>query len=499
MARNMLLAIGPLAILFGILLAPTQARPTPECCELLSAVSNKILPRDVPSYETERTDYWSTTEWLMPSCILLPESPSEVADAVTVLVQNECRFSVKGGGHSTIPGAANIDDGVLIAMKHLNGTDVNAEGGFIRVGAGALFQSIYDTLDPLGLAAIVGRVGVVGMGMAVGAGISYFTNEQGLVVDNILSYEVVLANGTIVEASSSHAPDLFWALKGGNNNFAIVTNLNLRTFETAGSVFGGVLEYPEESLDQFGTVLYDYHVRQAVVAPKTHVLPQYTYNGTTNSARAVAAIVYNDDVDVMPEIQRGWANIPFSTNSVQKRQTYGDLVDQVRDTSGDGLVQEQRTLTIFADEQLMKDMWQAYHDWLQQYQHIEGLYAINVQMPITPRAVAAGVARGGNALGLENAGNRTLSVVVFGVTFNNQEDIPEVLPAHDEFISSMKALAESRELLYRYIMLTYSGYNQPAIASYGEENVNRLKAIRDIYDPELVFERLVPGGQKLPN
>lgn len=70
--------------------------------------------------------------------------------------------------------------------------------------------------------------------------------------------------------------------------------------------------------------------------------------------------------------------------------------------------QEQRAITVFADKQLYKDMWQQYHAWLRQYQHIEGFYGLHVKMPLTPNCISQGVAKGRNALGLEDAGNRTL-------------------------------------------------------------------------------------------
>lgn len=268
----------------------------------------------------------------------MPSTTEEVAGAVRLFSENQCLFSIKGGGHSTIPGAANIDNGVLMPLKYINATDINFEDTYIRVGAGALFGAIYEALDSHKLAAVVGRVAEVGLGMTIGAGISYFSNELGLVVDNVVEYEVVLANGTVVEASATSHPDLFWALKGGNNNFGIVTHLKLRTLETAGSVFGGVMTYPESSLDQVTNVLYDYHVRQALIDTSTHVLPQYTYNGTTDEAGGVAAVVYNEAVNEVPEILRGWVDIPNTGNTLQLRSNYSDLVAQVKDTSGDGLV-----------------------------------------------------------------------------------------------------------------------------------------------------------------
>ena len=70
--------------------------------------------------------------------------------------------------------------------------------------------------------------------------------------------------------------------------------------------------------------------------------------------------------------------------------------------------QEQRVFTVYADKQLYKDLWDHYHTWLRTMRHIPGLYGLHCNMPITPRAIAAGVAMGGNSLGLEDTGNRTL-------------------------------------------------------------------------------------------
>lgn len=70
--------------------------------------------------------------------------------------------------------------------------------------------------------------------------------------------------------------------------------------------------------------------------------------------------------------------------------------------------QEQRVFTVYADKQLYKDLWDRYHAWLRTWRHIPGLYGLHCNMPITPRVIAEGVAKGGNSLGLENVGNRTL-------------------------------------------------------------------------------------------
>lgn len=101
-----------------------------------------------------------------------------------------------------------------------------------------------------------GRSSTVGVGgLTLGGGISYFSPERGLVCDNAQEFEVVLANGNIVTASKTSHPDLFTVLKGGNNNFGIVTSITFGTFEYNG-MWGGLVIYPESTIqDHFKALI----------------------------------------------------------------------------------------------------------------------------------------------------------------------------------------------------------------------------------------------------
>ncbi|KAL2016718.1 hypothetical protein VTK56DRAFT_3147 [Thermocarpiscus australiensis] len=250
----------------------------------------------------------ASTEIRDPTCVFLPDTTEKVAEAVTQFV-NECRFAIKGGGHSAIPQAANIDDSILMPMHRLNSIDIDLEGGSARVGAGAVMGDIYAALDPHNLTAMVGRYQKVGLGLSVAAGFSYLVNKEGLAVDNVLNYEIVLADGSIVNANPGSHQDLFKALKGGNN-FGVVTHVTLRTVKTEGAIYGGIVYYNESVLPQVTAEIYDYHVNQAVNEPLSHVLPQYGYNGTTNETISFNPIVYNKAVDAPPPIMQGWVEIP---------------------------------------------------------------------------------------------------------------------------------------------------------------------------------------------
>lgn len=285
-----------------------------------SGVSRRsCYTRSITNFALTQT---AATEIRDPNCVFLPGSTEQVAEAVTQFVTNECRFSIKGGGHSAIPQAANIDDGILMPMRRFNAVDIDFEGGSARIGAGVLMGDVYRTLDPHNLTAMVGRYEKVGMGLSVAAGVSFLMNQEGLAIDNVLNYEVVLADGSVVNANAGSHPDLFRALKGGNNNFGVVTHVTLATVETDGEIYGGVVYYPESSLPQLGEQIYDYHVRQAVDDTLTHVLPQYGYNGTTNEAIGICPVIYNKAVDELPDIMKGWVETPFTESTLQKRPYY---------------------------------------------------------------------------------------------------------------------------------------------------------------------------------
>lgn len=252
-------------------------------------------------------------------------------------MQNDCPFSIKGGGHSAIPGAANINNGVSMHMEKLKRIDISPDGESAIVGSGNLMSDIYTGLGPANLTAMVGRYAKVGLGVAVGAGFSYLVNKNGLAVDNVLNFEVVLANATIANANATNNPDLFKALKGGNNNFGVVTSFKLQTEKTDGSIYGGIMYYPESSLDQVHDIVYDYHVRQAVEDPLTHVMPSFGYNGTTNESTSFNLVMYNKGLNELPPVLQGWTDIPYYKNTLHNRQ-YADLSIELNDGFPDQLV-----------------------------------------------------------------------------------------------------------------------------------------------------------------
>ncbi|KAL8917425.1 MAG: hypothetical protein Q9172_005864 [Xanthocarpia lactea] len=297
-------------------------------------------------------------------------------------------------------------------MRYLDDVIINGNASTVTVGAGNSLGDVYRALDPLNISVVIGRYEPVGLGLLVGAGLSFFNNRDGLSIDNVESYEVVLANGTVLNTSTSTHSDLHWALKGGNNNFGVVVHYTLRSFRNQGAVYGGLMTYPESSLDQITDVVYDYHTKGAVEDVLTHVQPVYGYDGTTNVTINFSPVVYNARVNALPPSLSGWVDTPHTNNTLRLTQ-HSDLVAEYNAGYPYGLVQEQRVFTVYADRQYFKDVWFLFRQWMQNYRDVDGFYGLHCNMPITPRAVAQGYARGGNALGLENDGNRTLAGILY--------------------------------------------------------------------------------------
>jgi FAD/FMN-containing dehydrogenase len=178
----------------------------------------------------------------------------DVATTVKVLTAasllKPCKFAVRSGGHTPIPGSNDIEDGVTIDLQHMNNTTYNAKTQVASIQPGGRWGDVYQALEPLGRMVAGGRGSTVGVGgFLIGGGISHYAPRFGLSCDNVVNFQVVLANGLIANANKDTNADLFTALKGGTSNFGIVTRYDMETFKSE-NLWGGIVTYPASSVDQ---------------------------------------------------------------------------------------------------------------------------------------------------------------------------------------------------------------------------------------------------------
>jgi FAD/FMN-containing dehydrogenase len=166
-----------------------------------------------------------------PGLVLLPSTPAEVAEALGYARAQDVPLGVRSGGHG-VSGRSTNDGGIVIDLRKLSAIEPRGgaigDGRQIRIGAGATWGEVAQTLAPLGLAISSGDYGGVGVGgLATTGGIGLLGRAYGLTIDHVRAAEVVTADGRILRASEDEHPDLFWGLRGAGGNLGIVTALEI--------------------------------------------------------------------------------------------------------------------------------------------------------------------------------------------------------------------------------------------------------------------------------
>lgn len=206
----------------------------PACDALIKAgLGNRLLVATEDLYDARIESWWYANGRLHPWCLVQPHNTHEVSTALVALTNHSAgeynwHIAVRSGGHG-IPGSNNIDNGVTIDLGHMNNSFYDPVRQLASVEPGARWKDVYANLLKNGNVTVTGgRDGDVGVGgFLLGGGNSYFSGRNGFGCDTVANFEVVLANGTVINANATANPDLWKALKGGSSNFGIVTRYDM--------------------------------------------------------------------------------------------------------------------------------------------------------------------------------------------------------------------------------------------------------------------------------
>ncbi|MEU0091859.1 FAD-binding oxidoreductase [Kribbella sp. NPDC006257] len=173
-----------------------------------------------------------------PRVVISCENTGDVIAGVKFAATNGLELAVRGGSHS-VPGFGTVDDGVVIDLGRMRNVRVDPYTRTARAGGGATWGDFNAATHAFGLATTGGIISTTGVGgLTLGGGIGYLARGLGLSCDNLISADVVTADGTFLIASEKENDDLFWALRGGGGNFGVVTALEFR-LEPVDTIFGG--------------------------------------------------------------------------------------------------------------------------------------------------------------------------------------------------------------------------------------------------------------------
>lgn len=221
--------------------------------ELREGLRGELVLSDHASYEQARR-VWNGNVDRRPALIARCAGVADVQQAVSFARTHALRLSVRGGGHSA-PGYGTNDNGLVIDLSPLKGIRVDPAGRTAHVQGGVIWRELDHETQAFGLATTGGTVSNTGVvGLTLGGGLGWLMGKHGLTVDNVISADVVTADGHMRKASATDRPDLFWALRGGGGNFGVVTSMEYRVHEVS-QVLGGMVLFP---LDQAKDVLRFY-------------------------------------------------------------------------------------------------------------------------------------------------------------------------------------------------------------------------------------------------
>ncbi|CAE7185863.1 FAD binding domain containing protein [Pyrenophora teres f. teres] len=458
---------------------------------------SKVLSEGSTTYQAFTSSYWSVQQGnIDPQCIFKPTNTVEVSSLVLISRLTQCPFAVKGGGHAAFAGASSIADGITVSMERMNHVVVSKDKKYANVGPGNRWVDVYKTVEKSGVNVVGGRMAPVGVpGLILGGGISFFSNKRGWACDNIAAYEVVTACGLVVTATPQDYPDLYWALRGGGNNFGIVTNFKMDAFPL-GKMWGGQRIFTEnnfpavlDAVYKFATVGSSKDTDAAEIVSFSN-LPSLGNIAIvqTHYAQPVAnASVFADLNAITPVVDDTsisyLSDLTIKMNGGSPNDTLGKL-------------QTQWDATFHVDRELFTFLVDTFYALLPDVQNLEGAFPVISIQAITEGQLKGMQKNGGNALGM-TLGNGPIFIMNMSASFSNAADEAAFLKFFSTIIKKVKAEAVRGGVDNEYIYMNYASQFMDPIATYGAANQQKLVAISKKYDPTQLFQNLLPGHFKL--
>lgn len=215
---------------------------------LRAAFSGEVLTSDDREYEEARRLHNGLID-RRPQLIARCQNTADVADALAFAQDADLDISVRGGGHN-VAGLAVADGCLMVDLSRMKGVHVDARSRRVRAQGGVLWAEYNRAAHAYGLATTGGVISSTGVaGLTLGGGIGWLMPKYGMAADNLVSAEVVTADGRILTVSEDADPDLFWALRGAGANFGVVSSFEFEAHPVT-SIYGGLVAFDLSNADQ---------------------------------------------------------------------------------------------------------------------------------------------------------------------------------------------------------------------------------------------------------
>ncbi|KAK0199350.1 FAD-binding domain-containing protein [Desarmillaria ectypa] len=424
--------------------------------------------------------HYAISSSLASECSVEPGSAEDVSIILDILSKTNTTFGVKGGGHATNPGFSSTTD-VQIAMTRFNEVTYDAATQTAVIGAGNIWDDVYKVLDAQGANVLGARVTGVGVaGFTLGGGYSWLSNQYGLAIDNVVSYELVVPNGTVVTVTGENDPDLFFSLKGGGNNYGIVTQFTLKTFPQ-GAVWA-LATYNASYISAFNAASAKFC--SEVTDPKAAMLMSYGY---TSGQVLLSTQMFYDGPTPPDGIFDDFLAIPAVAQDITTRSFF-DLINStfasINGSTGYRTVFNDIPMLEYSESNI-EGVIDELNFWGPTLSAHGGFLVVYTLEPFLP-----------SLLTHASAGSSAYPGSRDRVVFPTNLNLLWLSESEDGVFHDAARKTEEKlgaEGLSRYP--NYAIYDTPVVDMYGEEGVKRMEATRERVDPKGVM--LLTGGFKV--
>ncbi|RYP42470.1 hypothetical protein DL767_000158 [Monosporascus sp. MG133] len=471
-----------------------ESCPQATCLMRAGLQSQILLPSD-SGYNTCEESYFSNTAKLRPACIIRPTSNSQVSTALRALVAANEKFAIRSGGHAPLAGSNNIHGGVTIDLSLLNSVRFDSASETVSFGPGVRWKHVYAEVQKYGRVVAGGREGETGVaGLLLGGGNTWMTARKGFACDNVVAFEVVLADGLIVTADRNTHADLFRALKGGSNNFGIVVGFTMSTIPCE-RVWGGSTASPKECIPD-AIRITAYLTERVAENPDSSIITVISHISLVKDIVVGAALVETRGVENAVAFAE-WSKLPkiIDTTGIKSMLELGLDTALPNDHYNTWF-----TLTVKNDERIMSKAAEVHDRLVEELKSYipDGSFTTQCIFQPLPLVFARhSIAAGGNVLGLER--NTSDGILLQMNTMVKTLDQKEF--AYPRVKACIRAVEEYAATidggLLEWLYLNYADESQDVLRSYGAQNLEFMRAVSRKYDPQQVFQYFCPGGFKL--
>jgi FAD/FMN-containing dehydrogenase len=219
--------------------------------ELKTTLGGLAVSPGQPDYD-QAVRLWNGMIDLRPSIVVQPTGVADIKQAIRFAREQDLEIAIKGGGHS-VAGLSTTNGGLMLDLERMRGVRVDPERRTARVAGGARWADFDREASAFGLVTTGGVISTTGVaGLTLGGGVGWLVGKHGLASDNLLSVDIVTADGELVTASAESRPDLFWALRGGGGNFGVATSFEFQLHPQPMVYAGMTAHAPERARELLG-------------------------------------------------------------------------------------------------------------------------------------------------------------------------------------------------------------------------------------------------------